>query len=178
MSVKSTLASTRSKSGSIWRRPPVRNASISPRIAIASPTHGLWSTPGNSTYFAPLMCRARYRPCSTLTERSPVRCKTNVGTPIVGSTCRTSMTEPKCEMTWAAPGLALARSNRPTNFRSSSSPARLGLYKSTDLPCPQFSSIHFKLAAICSSVWPQGLSGAQAQRAYAPYKISAEVRCG
>ena len=47
MSVKSTVASTRSVSGIC--RSPVRNSSISPRIASVSPRNGSVSSPGSST---------------------------------------------------------------------------------------------------------------------------------
>ena len=47
-------------------RTPVRNSSISSRIASLSPTHGRWSRPGSSTSFAPGMRSAMYRPRSTV----------------------------------------------------------------------------------------------------------------
>ena len=57
MSVNSTVASTRSGSRS-WRA-PVRNSSISPRIASESPAENRLSLPSSSTYRAPGMCSAR-----------------------------------------------------------------------------------------------------------------------
>src|SRR2546426_2071079 len=51
MSVNSTVVRSRSASGA--GRIPVRNSSISSRIASWSPTQGRWSSPGSSTNFAP-----------------------------------------------------------------------------------------------------------------------------
>ena len=57
MSVNSTVASTRSGSGR-WRT-PVRNSSISSVTASPSVSHGIWSGPVNSTFFAPGIRSAR-----------------------------------------------------------------------------------------------------------------------
>ncbi len=57
MSVKSTVASTRS--GSRVLREPVRNSSISSTTAPAPAVTGRWSMPSSSTYFAFGMCAAR-----------------------------------------------------------------------------------------------------------------------
>ena len=40
---------------------------------------GQEAVPGSSTYFAPRMWAARWRPCSTRTNRSPTRCSTTSG---------------------------------------------------------------------------------------------------
>ena len=53
MSVNSTVASTRSVSGS-WRL-PVTNSSTWPQTSSGSPTHGQWSSPSISISRAPGM---------------------------------------------------------------------------------------------------------------------------
>ena len=58
MSVKSTVARTRSSSGA--GRVPVRNSSISSAIASVSPAEIKWSAPASSTNFAPGIFAATY----------------------------------------------------------------------------------------------------------------------
>jgi pimeloyl-ACP methyl ester carboxylesterase len=80
---------------------------------------------------------AIYRPAPTLTLGSPVRCRTRVGTRMVGRIGRTSISAFMRISATAAAGLAPARSQRAHSRRPFSSDALLGLKKAPVSRVPQ-----------------------------------------
>ena len=109
MSVNSTVASTRSSATSAWW--PVRNSAISWKDARHGSTKWYMLRPGSSTYFAPGMWSATYLPCSGGIIGSSAWWTTRVGTRIVGSTARTSISATRGIMRATVPGLAARRSS-------------------------------------------------------------------
>ena len=110
MSVNRIVANARS--GSARWRDPVRNSSISSMTGSQSPTQIRWSRPGNSTYFAPGISWARYRPSSTGTKLLS-RFRIKVGEEICASAERTSISLHASNTAAAMPGLAQMRSPLP-----------------------------------------------------------------
>ena len=109
MSVNNTVRRARCDcAGAAWL--PVRNSSIPVRILSGSVSQGAVVTPSTSSYRAPGMWSARYRPPCTGT-RSSRAWMTRVGAVIVGRIGRTSIRNPASSVARAIPGLALIRSN-------------------------------------------------------------------
>ena len=112
--------------------------------------------PGSSTYLAPGMCSARYRPCSGATGLS-ARAITSVGTPIAGSTARTSVASIILIIASAVPGLTECRSYRPHDPLRAASSTRPGANSRIIAPWPHSSDpIASRRWAVESGAVPKG----------------------
>ena len=153
MSVKRTVARTRSVSGKAPSRCPVTNSSMSPISPSHAPAkHAPWGRSPYSMYFASGIAAASFRPSASGTSASARLCRTSAGTRTLGRTDVTSIRRFINMSVLKAPGLHDRRSNLPNSAISRSFPSWVPITRFIDRPVPHAATVAVTKASNASSV--------------------------